>query len=448
MSRKQNEEYMTNMDKIGMQRAAKEELETHLGLKESLKALNIPARMESLEDLVKRDEQRQEDGFKKKIKYRRIITGNGKVVVIPYVEKEKLYHGEFEPDNVVNLDPGQFTFARSEKDITTSPGSGKGNPGDVIGETPLPFDGEGDGDGDEDGDGDDPGPEAGEDPADHEFEEEAYELGEKLQEQLELPNLTEKRKRFPTDEYTYELTDTHRGSGQKLDIKKTLKEIVKTNLQIGRIDPNDIDITEMVVDPNDKIYRILSKERIWKSQAVVCFLRDYSGSMWGEPTEALVAQHLMLYSWLLVQYEKRVIPRFFVHDTECREVTPRQYFGLNARGGTRIASGYKKINQVVESEGLAEEYDIFVFQGSDGDDWQGEDTIPELEKILSYASRVGVTLFRHPWSMGEDMKTIFEQYIEESGILDMTDVFRMHVMPSVDDEALNIEAIKALTAQD
>jgi hypothetical protein len=105
---------------------------------------------------------------------------------------------------------------------------------------------------------------------------------------------------------------------------------------------------------------------------------------------------------------------------------------------------------VVEGEGLESDYNIYVFQGTDGDDGDGEGeySLPELQKILRYANRMGVTLFKHPYYQGR--KTIFEEYIEKGGILERRDVFRMHIMPRYYNvtEEMNIEALKALIAQD
>ena len=182
-------------------------------------------------------------------------------------------------------------------------------------------------------------------------------------------------------------------------------------------------------------------------------MRDCSGSMWGEPTKALLSQHLMIYAWLLVQYKKRVIPRFFVHDHDAQEVTARQYFTFNSRGGTYIPSAYKKINRVIEGEDLASQYNIYLFQGTDGDDGDdGTEAIPEIKKILAYVSRMGVTLFKYSYYTNENIKTIFEEYVERGEILTRRDVFRMHIMPNdywrrISDE-MNIEALRILIAQD
>lgn len=382
--------------------------------------------MESFEDLLRRDEQREKDGFQKKIKIRKILAAPGKVVVVPHVVEEKLVHGEFEP-----------TWDREE----TIAGHGEGEVGDVVQEKSIyGEEGEG-GEGDEDS--------AGEGEGEHGVEAEAYKLGKELSEKFELPNLKDKGKKVPTDEYIYDLTDRHRGSGQFLDKKATLKSVIRTNVALGRLDKNSVDTSRLVVAPHDKIYRILSKERVWKSQAIVFFSRDYSGSMDGEPTRAVLTQHLMIYSWLLVQYEKLVIPRFIVHDTVAEEVSAEKYFRKRDGGGTLIASSYKKINEIVEGEGLARDYNIYVFQATDGEDSErdGKFAIPEIEKILSYVNRMGVCVLKHLY-LGEN-KSVFENYIEEANVHEKKEIFRMHVMPSFNvSEDNNINAVKALIAQD
>lgn len=386
------------------------------------------ASLRSLDDLLGIDDQREKDGFPKKIKIGRVLAGPGKIIMVPYVEEEKLIHGEFEPKSE----------DEDNKDIGENAGHGDGEVGDVIGESPIP--GEGEGEGEE--------PKAGKDEGEHGIEAEAYKLGKELLEKFQLPNLKDRGKKIPTDEYIYDLTDRHKGSGQLLDKKATLRSIVRTNIALGRMDKDNIDTTKLVVGPQDKVYRVLSRERVWKSQAVVFFLRDYSGSMYGEPTKAIVTQHLMIYAWLLVQYEKLVVPRFFLHDTKAKEVSVEDYFKLSAGGGTFIPSVYKEVTKTVEGEALARDYNIYVFQGTDGEDGDdGKEAIPEIQKILGYVNRMGVSVLKGPYY--GDRETEFEQYLKKGNILEKKNLFRMHVMSSagVTDEK-NIEAIKALIAQD
>lgn len=423
-------EKMTQLDILGIERWLRENFKMKNGIYVPKNRLKGPIKsLESLEELLERDKKREKDGFPKKIKFRRVMVGPGKIIVIPYVEEEKLIHGEFE-----------ILPKFQEGELGEVLGQGEGEVGDVIGEAPLIGE---DGGGDEGEEG-----EAGTEPGDHGIEEEAYQLGQKLSKEFQLPNLMDKGKKVPTEEYTYDLTDRHQGSGQVLDKKATLKRIVKTNLILGRVTKDNLDTKKMIVGPDDKIYRVLSKERVWKSQAVVFFLRDYSGSMYGEPTKAVVAQHLMIYAWLMVQYEKLVIPRFILHDTEAEEVSVKDYFRKTAGGGTFIASGYRKINEIVENEGLARDYNIYVFQGTDGDDWDdGKEAIPEIRKILSYVNRMGVWVLKSPFY--KDRKTNFEEYIRKGNFLQQKNLFRMCISSEVDlTEDKIIETVKILIAQD
>lgn len=421
--------FMTKGDIFGMRRVAEEGFRKKNGI--YILSSRPTISLESFEELLKRDERREKDGFQKKIKIGRILAGPGKVIMVPYVEEEKLIHGEFEPRQ-----PG----GSGNGEEGEGAGAGEGEVGDVIDERPL--EGEGDGEGED--------PRAGKEPGEHGIEAEAYKIGKELSEKFQLPNLKDRGKKIPTDEYIYDLTDRHRGSGQLLDKKETLKSIVKTNIILKKLDKDHIDTTKCVVGPHDKVYRVLSREKVWKSQAMVFFLRDYSGSMYGEPTKAIVAQHLVIYSWLLVQpqFNKLVIPRFIVHDTEAEEVSAEDYFRKSASGGTLIPSGYKKINEIVEGEALARDYNIYVFQGTDGEDFDdGKQAIPEIHKILGYVNRMGVCVLKHPHYANQESE--FEKYAKKGNILDKRGLFRMHVMSSVDvTEEKNMEAIKALIAQD
>lgn len=417
---------MTKSDIIGMRRLFEEKFTKS-------NCIYVPERrpltsLESFEDLLKRDEQREKDGFSKKIKIGKILAGPGKIIAVPFVEEEKLIHGEFEPT------PDEEGGGDGDEEGESIVGSGEGEVGDVIGEKSP-----------EGEEGDDS--QAGDEPGEHGIEAEAYKIGKDLSEKFQLPNLKDRGKKVPTDEYIYDLTDRHRGSGQLLDKKETLKSIIKTNIALGRIDKDNIDTSKLVVGPNDKVYRVLSREKMWKSQAIVFFLRDYSGSMYGEPTKAVVTQHLMIYAWLLVQYEKLVIPRFIVHDTEAKEVSVNKYYRASVNGGTFIYSAFKLVNDIVQNEGLARDYNIYVFYGTDGDDFDdGRQTIPAIQKILGYVNRMGVCVVKYYGNQ----ESGFERYVKKGSILDKRELFRMSAMDisgGVTDEK-HIEIIKELIAQD
>lgn len=385
--------------------------------------VNYTTCLRSLDELLERDKMREKDGFPRKIRVGRLVkpgkSGKDKIVVVPTTVEEKFIHDSVKPPE----EGGE------------SGGSGEGEEGEVIGEQPI-RDPEGSGAGPGEGQG---GP--------HEMESSAYDLGRILTEKFELPNLKDKGKKRSLTRYTYDMTDRNKGFGQVLDKKATLKKVVETNISLGNIpDVGNINPEDFLITPADRIYRILSREKDYESQAMIFFLRDYSGSMMGKPTELVVSQHVLIYSWLLYQYDKQVETRFILHDTEAHEVPDfYTYYNSKVAGGTKVASAFRMVNEIVEKENLEKDYNIYIFHGTDGDDWdtEGKETIPELEKTLVFANRVGITVAKH--STAPANKTEVEKYLEKSNLLkDKSKLLRLDVMQKDADETRIIEGIKNL----
>jgi uncharacterized sporulation protein YeaH/YhbH (DUF444 family) len=146
--------------------------------------------LRSIDELLERDKQREQDGFPRKINVGRLIKpgkgGKDKVVVVPSTVEEKFIHD---------------TSLQPEEEQPYG-GSGEGEEGEVIGEQPIraPDDQGGTGPGQGEG-------------GQHEMESNAYDLGKILTEQFELPNLKDKGKKRSLTRYTYDLTDKHRPDG-------------------------------------------------------------------------------------------------------------------------------------------------------------------------------------------------------------------------------------------
>jgi uncharacterized sporulation protein YeaH/YhbH (DUF444 family) len=387
------------------------------------------AAVRSIDELLERDRLREKDGFPRKINVGRLIKpgkgGKAKVVIVPTTVEEKFIH-----------DPSFKADETGEGD--SSGGVGEGEEGDVIGEQPVRSQ-EGPGAGPGEGEG-----------AGHELESDAYDLGRILTEKFALPNLKDKGKKRSLTRYTYDLTDKHRGFGQYLDKKATLRKIVETNINLGNIpDFSDIDPTGFLISPNDRIFRVLSREKDYESQAMVFFVRDYSGSMAGKSTELVVAQHVLIYSWLLYQYAMQVETRFILHDTDAKEVPDfYTYYNSTVAGGTQVASGYRLVNSIVEKESLARDYNIYVFHGTDGDDWDtdGKEALPELKTMLAYANRVGISIAAH--GSRSDQSSEVERYIKKSGLLEKKPaLLRIDVLKEDADEPRLIEGIKKLISE-
>ncbi len=387
---------------------------------------NIMGLLKTLDELMEQDKCREKDGFPRRIRIGKLIMPSkdkkSKVVVVPSTTEPKFYHDD--------------SITEDGEDETG--GAGKGEEGDVIGEQQAqPEQGEGEGQGAGQGEG-----------TDHDISSEAFDLGKVLSEKFDLPNLKNKGTKRSFSKYVYDLTDRNRGFGQVLDKKATLKKIVETNIQLGNIQQNkDFSPENLLISPKDHVYRILSKEKDFESQALVFFLRDYSGSMQGKPTEVITTQHLLIYSWLMYQYANNVVTRFIVHDTEAKEVPDfYTYYRSNVAGGTRVAPGFQLINKIVEQENLARDYNIYIFYGTDGDDWDsdGRELIEAIEKMLLYANRVGITVAKNSWS--DDSESIVERNIIGSDLLTAKkELIRMDVLKADDaSEDRIIESIRNL----
>jgi uncharacterized sporulation protein YeaH/YhbH (DUF444 family) len=117
-------------------------------------------------------------------------------------------------------------------------------------------------------------------------------------------------------------------------------------------------------------------------------------------------------------------------------------------GGTKVASAYRLVNEIVAKESLERDYNIYVFHGTDGDDWdtEGKETMPEIEQMLRYANRVGITIAQR--GAAQDASEV-ERYLKASGLLESRPkLIRLDILAEDADEAQLIGGIKKLISQE
>lgn len=369
----------------------------------TFQALNVDKKavyLKSLDELIEHDKQREKDGFPKRIKLGKLIKPvkghKEQVIIVPTTTEPKFYH-----DNSITED---------ENDLGETGGAGDEQEGEVLGQEevdPQGAEGEGQGAGEGNGEG-------------HDISQEAFDLGKVLTEQFELPNLQDKGSKRSLVKFKYDLTDINKGFGQLIDKKATIKEIIKKNILLGKMDdPTNFKPEELLISPKDHVFKIMSKEKDYESQAMVFFIRDYSGSMQGKPTEVVSTQHLLIYSWLMYQYQNRVENKFILHDTDAKEVDDfYTYYRSNIAGGTKVAPAFELVEKIIEEDQLDKDYNIYIFYGTDGDDWEtaGTNTIKSIENLLKKVNRLGITIAKNAWSSTKT--TTIEAYIGRSNLLD------------------------------
>lgn len=392
--------------------------------------------LKSLDELLERDEQREKDGFKRKVNVGKVIKpsggGKNKIVVVPTTVEEKFYHDS----RISEEEAGDEGDGQGDAGQTT--GTADGDEGDVIGEQPLQQEGEGEGTGAGQGNGES-----------HDMGSTVYELGKILTEKFQLPNLKDKGKKKSLTRFVYDLTDRNRGSGQVLDKKRTLSQLLKTNIGLERVKQGEpFDPQDLLINPRDYVYRTMSREKDTESQAIVFFVRDYSGSMHGRPTELVCSQHVMIYSWLMYQYKEQVETRFILHDTDSKEVDDfYTYHNMQVAGGTKIRSAIERVLNIIEEENLARDYNIYVFYGGDGDDWVSDaDEFSGLMKQLYAAcNRIGFTIVQASYHTDG---TVFEKFLTEHNLVgeEFKEVARLDVLDEGADDKRLAEGIKKLVS--
>ena len=253
-----------------------------------------------------------------------------------------------------SIESPRFKFGEKQQGGT---GQGEGKPGD-------PVDGEGQ---EQPGEG-----EAGEGEGKKEVEVEVSidELANILGDELELPNIEPKGKKTiqsQADKYT---SIGVVGPDSLKHFKRSYKEALKRQVTIGAYDPKNPIIIPI---KNDFRYRSAKSTVQYENAAVVIYMMDVSGSMGDEQKEIVRTESFWINLWLKHQY-KDIEIRYIIHDATAKEVDEETFFRTRESGGTLISSAYKLCRDIIKSNYDPNEWNIYPFQFSDGDNWSTDDT--------------------------------------------------------------------------
>ena len=102
-------------------------------------------------------------------------------------------------------------------------------------------------------------------------------------------------------------------------------------------------------------------------------MMDVSGSMGREQKEIVRIEAFWIDTWLRSQYESLEVV-YIVHDAAAKIVDKNTFFHLRESGGTKISSAYELLLDLVQTRYRADDYNIYPFHYSDGDNWSARDT--------------------------------------------------------------------------
>ena len=290
-------------------------------------------------------------------RFRQIVKGAIRKDLKKYISHTELIGKKGK--NIVSIPVPQIEIPRFRygRRQTGGVGQGKGDPGTPIGADPN--------------DGQSAG-QAGNSPGDHILEAEITleELVSILADELELPRIEPKGKSTVVAEKTKYSSIRHVGPESLKHFKRTYREALKRQISLNSYDFKNPSIIPI---RHDKRYRAWKEVPLPETNAVVFYIMDVSGSMGTEQKEIVRTESFWINTWLKANY-KGVTTRYIVHDAAAHEVDEKTFFNLRESGGTVISSAYKLVSKIVRAKYNPEEWNVYFFQFSDGDNWGESDS--------------------------------------------------------------------------
>ena len=287
-------------------------------------------------------------------RFRDIIKGKIKQDFRKYVSQGEMIgkrENEFVKIPLPQIDIPTFRYGPKQQGGV---GQGEGKPGDAVGE---PQDGQG---------------QAGNEPGQHMIEAEfsIEELAEILGEKLELPRIQPKgMKQIESTRTKYTGLSPVGPQGLR-HFKSSYKKALQRYMTTGDYDPENPIVIPIKDDMRYRTFKTVTKPM---TKAVVIYMMDVSGSMGDEQKEIVRLESFWINAWLRKHY-KGLETRFIIHDAAAKEVDEETFFRTSESGGTLISSAYKLAQELIQSEYPVNEWNIYPFHFSDGDNWSGEDT--------------------------------------------------------------------------
>ena len=187
---------------------------------------------------------------------------------------------------------------------------------------------------------------------------------------------------------------------------------------------------------DDKRYRSWTSTPLPDANAVAIYMMDVSGSMTDDQKQIVRTEAFWIDTWLKSQYNG-LETRYIIHDASAKDVDEDTFYRTRESGGTRISSAYKVCANLIEQEFSPQEWNIYCFQFSDGDNW-GEDNEASLrllrEKLLPAVNLFCYGQVESPYGSGEYLRSL------RMGVSEMADKL---VLSEIRDKEGIYDSIKA-----
>jgi uncharacterized sporulation protein YeaH/YhbH (DUF444 family) len=201
------------------------------------------------------------------------------------------------------------------------------------------------------------------------------------------------------------------------ELAEILGEELQRYISSGTYNPDEPIIVPIKRDMRYRQFRPVVKPQ---ANAVVIYMMDVSGSMGEEQKEIVRLESFWINAWLKKHY-KGLQTRFLIHDAAAKEVDEKTFFSTSESGGTLISSVLQLATKIINEEYPPNEWNIYPFHFSDGDNWSSEDTRLCM-KILKDEIIPKVNMFCYGqvesrYGSGQFLKDLEKEFPDEERIL-------------------------------
>lgn len=288
-------------------------------------------------------------------------------------------------------------------------GRGPGKKGDVIGKDPQP--GDGGGAGQEQGEG-------------IEIQVDLDYFLDAVKDELSLPDLKPKpNETFEEIKIKYNDIALH-GPESLRHNKRTMLQALKRLAATKELDKLQVvqgstDLMRVITPINsDRRYRQYKEIKLPSSNAVIFYMRDWSGSMDNEKCDIVSDVSWWLDLWIR-RYYKRVESVYIGHDVVAEEVSQDKFYKYRYGGGTTCSSAFKFVVDQFENRFPPSKWNIYVFYFTDGDNWGGDNEVVcntiKNEMPSGIVNFVGITQILS-WSYKDSLKSYIDNTLKVDNI--------------------------------
>lgn len=306
-------------------------------------------------------------GFEsKKIKtdvnrFKKIVRGKIKQDLKKYIKSQEMLGRK--GNEYISIPISRITLPQFEHDFDKKNKQGKGQQGKGKGQAQEGEKGK-----------------AGSAPGDHimEVDVSLEELAAIMGEELELPRIEPKGQKQHIEEKKEKYTGIRSvGPNSLRHFQRTFKQALIRNIVAGNYDP----INPIIMPIKDDVRYRSSKTVFEKAaSAAIIYIMDVSGSMGSDQKEIVRTESFWIDTWLRSQY-KEIASRYIIHDAQAKEVDQDTFYNTRESGGTIISSAYTLCEQIIQDAYAPNQWNIYIFHFSDGDNWSSEDTLKCMDIV-------------------------------------------------------------------